>query len=125
MNQMFDQSLYLWKADTNKNDSTQNKLHRIYSSKSIMAWSELLKDAVCTKLDINDSDEKERVFYRDFMDLDFSKIGNILSRLFNWQMWSTPISSEIDTIIAGNKQIVKDWFKKKGLSVSYLMGASE
>jgi hypothetical protein len=125
MNQMFEQSLYLWKADATKNDGMQNKLHRIYASKSIMAWAELLKDAVCAKLDINDSDEKRKIFYRVFENSDFLKIGNIFARLFNWPIWTSPVNSEVDTIIAGNKQVVKDWFKQKGLTVSYLMGASE
>ena len=125
MNQMFDQSLYLWNPDANKNDNTQTKLHRLYASKSIMAWTELLKDAVCAKLDIDDSDEKKKIFYRIFDDSEFTKISNIFTRLFNWKMWSSPINSEIDTIIAGNKQVVKEWFKQKGLTVSYLMGASE
>jgi len=125
MNIMFDQSLCSWNSDAGGNDAYQNKLKRIYGSKSIMAWTELLKDAVCTKLEIFDSDEKERVFYREIQDSDFDKICSILSRLFNWSMWSTPKDSEIDTIIAGNKKNIKEWFKNNGLRVEYLLGYSE
>ena len=124
MNIMFDQSLSSWNSDTSKNDTSQNKLKRIYASKSIMAWTELLKDAVCTKLEIFDSDEKAKIFYREIPDIYFDKISDILSRFYNWQMWSTPKDSEIDTIIAGNKKTIKEWFKNKGLRVEYLLGHS-
>ncbi|MDR0603515.1 MAG: HNH endonuclease [Bacteroidales bacterium] len=125
MNIMYEQSLCSWNINVGANDSIQNKLKRIYGSKSIMAWTELLKDAVCAKLDILDSDEKAKIFYREISDSDFSKIGNILSRLYNWQMWSSPKETEIDTIIAGNKKTIKEWFRSKGLTVGYLLGASE
>jgi len=125
MNIMFDQGLSSWNFDASKNDTSQNKLKRIYASKSIMAWTELLKDAVCTKLEIFDSDEKAKIFYREIPEQHFDKISDILSRLYNWQMWSVPKDSEIDTIIAGNKKTIKEWFKNKGLRVEYLLGYSE
>jgi hypothetical protein len=125
MNIMFDQSLSSWNSDASANDMNQIKLKRIYGSKSIMAWTELLKDAVCAKLDILDSDEKAKIYYREISEFDFSKIGNILSRLYNWQFWTSPKNSEIDTIIAGNKKNIKTWFRTKSLTVGYLLGASE
>jgi len=125
MNIMFDQSLYSWNNDTTPNDSTQIKLKRLYASKSIMAWTELFKDAICAKLDVLDSDEKAKIFYREISDADFEKIKSIFSRLVNWQMWNSPKDSDIDTVIAGNKKTIKDWLKNKGLTVGFLVGASE
>jgi hypothetical protein len=125
MNIMYDQSLCNWKSDASPNDMVQVKLKRIYASKSIMAWMELFKDAVCAKLDIMDSDDKEKIFYKEISDGDFDKIKATYTRLINWQMWSMPRDSEIDTIISGNKQNIKDWSKSKGLTVGYLVGASE
>ena len=125
MNIMFEQSLSSWNFDASKNDTSQNKLKRIYASKSMMAWTELLKDAVWTKLEIFDSDEKTKIFYREISEQHFDKISDILSRLYTWQMWSIPKDSEIDTIIAGNKKTIKEWFKNKGLRVEYLLGYSE
>jgi hypothetical protein len=124
MNIMFDKSLVSWDKNAKAQD-LQIKLKRIYTSKSIMAWMELFKDAVCAKLDILDTDEKAKVFYRDISDDDFKKIENIFIRLVNWQGWIAPEGSDIDTVISGNKTSVKDWFKKQGLTVGYLVGASE
>jgi hypothetical protein len=125
MNIMFDQSLCSWNNDTTPNDSTQIKLKRLYASKSIMSWTELFKDAICAKLDVLDSDEKAKIFYREISNADFDKIKSIFSRLVNWQMWNSPRNSEIDTVIAGNKKTIKDWLKNKGLTVGFLVGASE
>jgi len=125
MNVMYEQSLCSWDINASPNNSSQNKLKRIYGSKSIMAWTELLKDVVGVTLSIHDRDEKAKIFYREISDSDFTKISDILSRLYNWQMWSSPKDSEIDTIIAGNKKNIKEWFKNKGLTTGYLMGASE
>ncbi|MCK5260725.1 MAG: hypothetical protein KAJ44_00920 [Thermoplasmatales archaeon] len=90
-----------------------------------MAWSELFRDSVCAKLEIHDSDEKEKPFYRDLTDDDFLKIKLCLSRLLNWQMWKAPKGNEIDASLAGNKSYLKDWFKNKGLTTGFIMGAPE
>lgn len=123
LNLLYDQSLIDWNPRTNPNDQMQLKLKRIFSSKSILAWTEIFRDAVCAKLEIHDSDEKQKPFYRDISDEDFLKIKNILSRLINWQMWISPKDSEVDTAIAGNKSVLKEWFRTKGLTTGFLMGA--
>jgi hypothetical protein len=53
------------------------KLKRMFGSKSMMAWSDLLGDAICAKLDIHDRDEREKPFYREFSEADLSKITNM------------------------------------------------
>jgi len=123
LNLLYDQSLIDWNPRTNPNDQMQLKLKRIFSSKSILAWTEIFRDAVCAKLEIHDSDEKQKPFYRDISDEDFLKIKNILNRLINWQMWISPKDSEVDTAIAGNKSVLKEWFRTKGLTTGFLMGA--
>ena len=125
MNCMFDQSLNAWDFNASANDENQLKLKRIYSSKSIMAWSELAKDAICALLGILDGDDKAKMLYRDLADSEFAKISGVLQRLFDWQQWLSPKSSEIDTIITTNKKSIKDWFKVRGLTVGYLVGAPE
>jgi hypothetical protein len=125
MNIMFEQSLCSWNKDATPNDLSQLKLRRVYASKSIMAWTELFKDAICAKLDVLDSDEKAKVFYRDISKNDFEKIKTIFIRFINWQMWSSPKNSEIDTVISSNRRTIKEWYKQKGLTVGYLVGAPE
>lgn len=124
INQIYDLALCSWNAKASPNDQDQIKLKRLFSSKSIMAWCEIFRDSVCAKLDIHDSDEKARPFYREISEADFLKIKTILERLLHWQMWGSPKGSEIDTVIAGNKSAIKEWFRQKGLTTGFLMGAS-
>jgi len=116
--------LHNWDATKSESDLTQNKLNRMFRSKSIMAWSELLRDAVAAKLDITDQDEKSQIFYRDISDENFEKIRKIFRRLVSWTVWESAPDSEIDRVLADNKGEVKKYFKDKGLTTGYLMGAS-
>ena len=125
MNLIFEQTLKDWNPSATQNDTNQLKLSRLFSSKSIMAWSEIFKDAVSAKLEIYDADEKARIFYRHFDDTAFTKINDIINRLVCWQIWNSPKDSEIDKMISNNKSVLKQWLKDKGLSTGYLMGASE
>jgi hypothetical protein len=88
-----------------------------------MAWSDIFKSAVCTKLEINDDDERMKPFYRDLTDEDFIKIYNIFNRILGWQIWISPRNSEIDNMISNDKTTLKDWFREKGLTAGFLLGA--
>lgn len=124
LNLIYDLALGSWNPKPT-GDVKQIALARQFSSKSVMAWSELLRDAVCAKLDLDDADDRARPFYRDLSESDFAKIRKILERLLGWQMWKAPGKGEIDTNIAGNKSTLKNWFKSKGLTAGFLAGAGE
>lgn len=122
---LFDLALFEWNPKAPRDDTGQVRLNRIFSSKSIMAWSELVRDAVCAKLDLEDTDDGARPFYRELTDSDFTRVRKIIERLLLWPQWMSPPNSEIDRSIAGSKGILKKWFRSKGLTTGYLMGASE
>lgn len=125
LNIFFNLALVAWNPKAMQGDLEQLRLNRVFSSKSIMAWSELLRDAVCAKLDLEDADDREKPFYRELTDNDFQRISRIVERLLKWPMWMAPANSEIDTNLAGSKSSLKEWFRSKGLTTGYLMGAHE
>jgi hypothetical protein len=90
-----------------------------------MAWSEILHGAICAKLDIQDSEERTKPFYRELTEQDLEKITFVITRLINWKFWDSPPDSEIDRILSDNKSAVKEYLKGKGLTTGYLMGAPE
>jgi HNH endonuclease len=114
-----------WDSTKPKNDQGQLKLKRLVRSKSIMSWSEILKDAIAAKLDIFDADEKAILFYRILKEEDFDKIREIVRRLINWSLWNLTPNSDIDRILSDNKHEIKKFFREKGLTTGYLMGAPE
>lgn len=125
MNMLFDLAMSSWNTSASPNDENQRKLNRMFGSKPILAWSELLKDAVTAKLDITDSDERARPFYRELSQDDLNRVKSVVERLVNWSFWRSPGDSEIDRHLADNKSALKAWFKDKGLTTGYLMGASQ
>jgi hypothetical protein len=120
-----EEALSRWNSKASDRDPLQLKLNRMFRSKSIMAWSEIYRDAVCAKLNIFDGDQKVMPFYRNMSESDFASITFITRRLTDWKIWDLPPDSELDRILADNKSKVKEWFKEKGLTTGYLMGAPE
>jgi len=124
MNLFFDLSLCNWNLTAAPNDQTRIRLERIYGSKSVLAWSEIFKSAVCAQLKIYD-DDMTRPFYRELSESEWDDIKMMTSRLLTWPFWSSPANSEIDSQLSTNKTALKAWFKEKGLATGYLMGATE
>lgn len=125
MNMLHDIGLAGWNPKAGPNDEGQRKLVRLFRSKSIMAWSELLRDAICGKLDLQDIEDRTHPFYRYLSPTDLDRIKKVWERLVQWSLWPSPAGSDIDRILSDNKSAVKDWFKTHGLTTGYLMGANE
>jgi hypothetical protein len=125
MNFIHDYGLSAWDAKTSSNDLNQLRLNRMFRSKSMMAWAELLHGAICGKLDLNDGEDRERPFYRALSEDEAKRIGDVVKRLYAWKRWSSPPNDEIDRILSDNKSEVKDWFRNHGLTTGLLMGAPE
>lgn len=124
LNMLHDLGLHNWNGSAANGDAAQRKLTRMFSSKSMMAWSELLTDAVTAKLDLVDAEDRERPFYRDLTKKQLDGVKVVASRLFAWKFWAAA-DDEIDNAISGKKSAVKQWFKEHGLHAGYLLGASE
>jgi len=124
-NVLYEEALHSWDAKKDARDSNQNRLSRIFRSKSIMSWAEILKDAISAKLDIIDADEKAMLFYRELSNEIFDKIRGIIRRLVEWSVWSLPQDSEIDRVLSDNKSEIKKYMKSKGLTAGYLLGAPD
>jgi hypothetical protein len=121
MNMIHDLALGFWNPKAGKNDETQRKLYRLFGSKSMMAWSELLKDAVCARLEIFSEEDRVRPFYREMSQTEYERVKTILSKLVNFKIWKSPADSEVDRVLSDNKSAVKDWLKKQGLDIGYLL----
>lgn len=123
-NILHDEALHAWNSKLGKDNPHQNKLTRIFRSKSMMAWSELLRDTVAANLKIYDADDREKLFYRELTKEQVGEIKEIVQRLLEWSIWDSPKDSEVDRVLSDNKSAVKEWFKEKNLTTGYLLGAS-
>ena len=125
MNVLYDLALNAWNPSAGPNDATQKRLARLFRSKSIMAWSELLKSAICGTLNLDDADDRARPFYRDLSQVNLDAIRRVVVRLMDWPLWNAPTTDDIDRVLNDNREQVKTWFKSKGLTTGYLMGAPD
>ena len=125
MNLLHDQALQNWKPAAGRNDAEQSRLRRLFGSKPMMAWSELLRDAICAKLELTDTDDQARLFYRDISSEQLKRIRTMVDRLVGFKMWNSPPESEIDRVVSDKKSAIKDWLRSKGLTTGYLLGAPE
>lgn len=124
LNMLWDAGLSGWDPNLGRKNDRQRSLERLLRSKSMMAWSELFRDALNGKLDIYDADERERPLYRELDEEKLKKVRSVIDRLITWQGWYASEESEIDRILSDNKSAVKEWFKARNLTTGYLMGAS-
>ncbi|MEP7247416.1 MAG: hypothetical protein ABI885_27545 [Gammaproteobacteria bacterium] len=125
MNILCDLVLSGWNPQAGVADGFQRRSVRLLRSKAIMAWSELLRDAVCGKLDLQDAEDRARPFYRLLTKEQFQiGVRSPMQRLVSWNGWNAPADSEIDRVLADNKGKVKEWLRDHGLTTGYLMGAS-
>ena len=125
MNMFEEMGFYQWDPKAPKSDDSQLKLQRMFRTRFMKAWAELLKDAVCARLDLQDSDERSRPFYRELSDEDLARVQFSVARLVDWKIWSSPVGTEIDQIRMDSDGMVKDWVRAKGLTPGYLAGTSE
>ena len=123
-NMLVDCGLQAWNPKAPADDPDRLRLQRLFGSKSMMAWSELLWDAICAKLDLHDTDDRMRVFYRSLSNEEMGRVRKVVQRLFEWQRWVAPKDDHIDRVLSDRKTAVKNWFKENGLTTGYLMGAS-
>ena len=123
-NILVEEGLHAWDPKAGSDDPDRRRLQRIFGSKSMMAWSQLLWDAVCAKLDLLDTDERLRVFYRALSTEELNRIRSAIRRLYTYQRWIAPKDDQIDRVLSDRTSAVKDWFKSHGLTPGYLVGAS-
>jgi hypothetical protein len=121
MNMMYELGLHAWNPHALAGNTTQFKLTRMFRSKSIMAWSEILADAIAPTLKILSRDEKAKLFYRELSKEQHEAMKAVVSRLFGWKFWADA-NGDIDRVLADNKSEVKQWFAEHGLDAGYLMG---
>ena len=39
----------------------------------------------------------------------------------NFKIWKSPADSEVDRVLSDNKSAVKEWLKRQGLDIGYLL----
>jgi hypothetical protein len=105
-----------------RNDSAHKKAARLYSAGALRAWVPFLRDALAPALQLFDGDDRERLFYRDLDDKQFSVIEKRLDRLFSHKVWEDP-DPELNDLRYDNAERAKEMLRKSGLTPTWILGA--
>jgi len=109
-----------WNPD--KKDNAHKIAERIYAAGSLKAWTKMLKDVVSNVLNLYDEDEREKIFLRSIPENKWEIIRKRIRRTFEHKLWADP-SPEIDNQLrVNNEEHVRDFLKKNGLTVNWILG---
>jgi len=104
------------------NDAKHKKAERIYLSGALRAWVPLLKDVVAQILQLYESDEKEKIFFRETSEGNFGLIRGRIKHLFTHKLWIDP-NTDIDAKLKINEpKITKQFLRDSGLQASWVLG---
>jgi len=88
----------------------------------VRAWVPILRDAIAQVLRLYESDQKERIFFREISDEDFDVIRGRVKRLFSHKVWDDP-NPEVNAKLKINEPgSTRTFLKDNGLDVSWVLG---
>jgi hypothetical protein len=109
-----------WAPD--RNDAAHKKAARLYSAGALRAWVPFLKDAIAPALQLFDTEDRARLFYRPLDEAQFVVVGTLLDRLFSHKVWEDP-DPELKDLRYDNADRAKEMLRSSGLTPTWLLGA--
>lgn len=108
-----------WNPDAN--DDVHKKAERIFRIGSIMVWFPMLRDVVFNKLDLFETKEKDRIFFRNIADKEWDKIRIFVNKMFAHKIWIER-DPNIDVFLSNKKvEITDKLFKEKGFTIQWIL----
>lgn len=105
-----------------RNDAAHKKAARLYSAGALRAWVPFLRDAIAPALQLFDSEDRVRLFYRDLDGSQHQVIEKRLDRLFAHKVWEDP-DPELKDLRYDNAERAKEMLRKSGLTPTWILGA--
>ncbi|MGH2745100.1 MAG: hypothetical protein ACRDN8_21940 [Thermoleophilaceae bacterium] len=81
-----------------------------------------LRDAIAPALQLFDSEDRVRLFYRDLDGSQHQVIEKRLDRLFALKVWEDP-DPELKDLRYDNAERAKEMLRKSGLTPTWILGA--
>lgn len=105
-----------------RNDAAHKKAARLYSAGALRAWVPFLRDAIAPALQLFDTEDRERLFYRELDEKQVGVIEKLLDRLFSHKVWDDP-DPELNDLRYDNAERAKDMLRRSGLTPTWILGA--
>lgn len=125
--------VYLFNTITNKGlegrwnpeaaDAAHKKAMRIFSAGALRAWVPHLRDAIAPALQLFQSEERRRIFYRDLSDNDRDVLNRLVERTFSHKIWEDP-DPELNDLRYDNAERAKSILSNGGLTPNWILGGN-
>ncbi len=102
-------------------DAAHKRAARQFSAGALRAWVPFLRDAIAPSLQLFQSEERRRVFYRELNAEDLSVVDKLLDRLFSHKVWEDP-DPELNDLRYDNAERAKAILSSSGLTPNWILG---
>lgn len=81
-----------------------------------------LRDAIAPALQLFDTEDRQRLFYRDLNQGEFKVIEKLLDRVFSHKVWEDP-APELKDLRYDNAERAKEMLRGAGFTPTWILGA--
>ncbi|MGH2966208.1 MAG: HNH endonuclease [Solirubrobacterales bacterium] len=104
-------------------DAAHKKAARLFSAGALRAWVPFLHDALAPALQLFQSEERRRIFYREIEPAGRDVIETLMDRLLSHKVWVDP-DPGLNDLRYDNAERAKDMLAGAGLTPNWLLGSS-
>jgi hypothetical protein len=103
------------------NDAAHKKAVRLFSAGALRAWVPFLHDALAPALQLFQSEERRKVFYRQLEPSDLEVVSQLLARLLSHKVWVDP-DPALNDLRYDNPDRAKAMLSQAGLTPGWILG---
>lgn len=103
------------------NDAAHKKAARLFSAGALRAWVPFLHDALAPALQLFQSEERRKVFYRQLEASDLEVVSQLLARLLSHKVWVDP-DPALNDLRYDNPERAKAMLSQAGLTPNWILG---
>jgi hypothetical protein len=104
-----------------RDDAAHKRAARQFSAGALRAWVPFLHDALAGGLQLFDTEDRRRIFYRELGDAEFAIIQRLLQRLLTHKVWEDP-SPELNDLRYDDAERAKEMLRAQGLTPNWILG---
>jgi hypothetical protein len=109
-----------WNPDAN--NAAHHRAERIFSAGTLRAWVPMLRDVIAHVLQLYDSADRDKVFFRPISEKQWGTIEGRIDRLFLHKIWDDTSPDIVARFKINSVEEVRGFLTSRGLTVNWILG---
>jgi HNH endonuclease len=109
-----------WNPDAN--NAAHQRAERIFSAGTLRAWVPMLRDVIAHVLQLYDSADRNKVFFRAINEQQWTLIEGRIDRLFLHKIWDDTSPDIVGQLKINSAEQVRTFLASRGLTVNWILG---